>query len=418
VHPHAAGGDVAQQRHQPGHVEDVGQDLAVGLQQNGKRAIAAGHREQVGGALALLPQRRAPIPGAPRQQQRPGGALAKARGEQRRAAQLADDDVLDLVGLDQHRVGGRRVVGLGQAHHDAVVGVHRLDLNAQPGPGARGDGQRPRRVDARAERRVDHQAPIADLVAEALHHDLTVGGQRPGGLALLGEVGHDVVGGAGVEAVALGQRGAGLVGLAASLQGADLAHERPHRRAELAGAPGRVAVPERQLAGLAGGGHHPHPVALDVGDAPGGGAQHQRLAGAALVDHLLVELAHALGRAGAGPAGVAGVLGAGIQLDAVQAAVGDGAPRGHRHALGSAPPPHDVGHAVPGDPRAQLGELVGGIAPGQQVQHAVELAAGQLGERRGPAHARQQVVDAPRVDRGHGHRLLGEHIQRHPGWVG
>ena len=39
-----------------------------------------------------------------------------------------------------------------------------------------------------------------------------------------------------------------------------------------------------------------------------------------------------------------------------------------------------AGDAVPHQPRAQLGELVGGVAPGQEVQHGVVRRARQAGE--------------------------------------
>ena len=44
-----------------------------------------------------------------------------------------------------------------------------------------------------------------------------------------------------------------------------------------------------------------------------------------------------------------------------------------------------AGHAVPDDARAQLGELVAGVAPGEHVEHRLEDRARQRGERRRPA---------------------------------
>ena len=150
------GADRAEQLDQGRHVEDVAQHLAVGLEDDRERAVAAGDGQQVGGLLALHPQRRALARAAPRQEQRPRGVLAEARGEQGRAAELGGQQLLDLVGIEQQCRLDRRAVGLDalrQAHRDAVVGPDRLHLDpvllAQP----RLDGHRPRRMDPTAERR-------------------------------------------------------------------------------------------------------------------------------------------------------------------------------------------------------------------------------------------------------------------------
>ena len=66
------------------------------------------------------------------------------------------------------------------------------------------DGQRPRGVHPGAERGQDGDAPVADLVTEALDHQLAVGREQPAGrLLLLGQVGPQVADGQLVE-VALG----------------------------------------------------------------------------------------------------------------------------------------------------------------------------------------------------------------------
>ena len=73
----------------------------------------------------------------------------------------------------------RKVVDrLRQAQHDAVVGPHHLDRQAEPLVEASPDRDRPWRVHPRAERREDADAPIADLVAEALDDDRAVVGHR------------------------------------------------------------------------------------------------------------------------------------------------------------------------------------------------------------------------------------------------
>ena len=87
--------------------------------------------------------------------------------------------------------------------------------------------------------------------------------------------------------------------------------------------------------------------------------------GPGLVDHLLVELSH--------PAAVR-------QVDAIEAAVGNRAGVGDRELPGPGPAAHDPGRAVPDQPRPQLGEAVGRVAPVEHVEDVLELLAGELGE--------------------------------------
>jgi hypothetical protein len=94
--------------------------------------------------------------------------------------------------------------------------------------------------------------------------------------------------------------------------------------------------------GTPGAGRDDDPVAADLLDAPGGGAQQERLARAGLVDHLLVELADAA------PVG---------QRHREQAAVGDGARVGDGQLARALARADRAGHPIPRDPRAQLGKL-------------------------------------------------------------
>ena len=108
-------------------------------------------------------------------------------------------------------------------------------------------------------------------------------------------------------------------------------------------APEAVALPERDRAGDARGGRDDHAVARDLLDPPRRGAEQEDLAGARLVDHLLVELADAA---------------AVRKVDRVEAAVGDRARVGDRQRARALARADRAGHAVPDDARAQLAELL------------------------------------------------------------
>jgi hypothetical protein len=103
----------AQEVLQAGEVEHVAQALAVGLEDHREVAVALGDLEQRLRLQALLPQRRALARIGARDEQRPRRVLAEARAEQRAAAQLADDHVLELVGVDEDELapGGSSASG-------------------------------------------------------------------------------------------------------------------------------------------------------------------------------------------------------------------------------------------------------------------------------------------------------------------
>ena len=278
-------------------VEDVGQALAVGLDEDREASVAAGHGEQVRGALALLPERRARSRPAPGQEQGPGRVLAEAGREERGPADGRDHQVLHAVGIREELVLDPLEVAVRQADGDAVVRPDAGHLGAQPLAQARLDRHRPRRVDAAAERREQDQPPVAELVPEPLHDDPAIGRQGAGRLALVLEVGDEVLGRQRVEVMAFSQarqrarpplRPAGQIAL-------HLAHEGAQRAAQLDRAADRVALPERELARLARGGLHDHAVRSDLGDSPAACPEDDHVAvhpGPQLVDHLLVQLAH------------------------------------------------------------------------------------------------------------------------------
>ena len=170
----------------------------------------------------------------------------------------------------------------------------------------------PGRVHAAAVGGQHADAPVADLVAEALDDDRAVAGHHARRRLLLAQVVEQVAGGQRVEVVVGLERGGVLLDGPAR-EGAD-------GLAELARPADGVAAPERDGAGRARCGRDDHAVAGDLLDPPRRGAEQEDLARAGLVDHLLVELADA---AAVG------------EVDGEQAAVGDRAGVGDRQRAGA-----------------------------------------------------------------------------------
>ena len=155
-------------------------------------------------------------------------------------------------------------IASGSRQDDAVVGPQHLHRQV----GAREaflERERPRRVHARAERREDADAPVADLVGEALDHDRAVVGDRAGRLALLVEVARAGSSAASrVEPVGVQPR----FGRRPARARAARAPCAPSARPSSSGRPGPVAPPERRLAGLAGRGRDDDAVERDLLDPP------------------------------------------------------------------------------------------------------------------------------------------------------
>ena len=86
-------------------------------------------------------------------------------------------------------------------------------------------------------------------------------------------------------------------------------------------------------------------------------------------------------------------------------AAGDG------QALGAGAAPDDPVDPVPHDAGPELAELLGRVAPGQEVEDVVQDLVGQVGVGRAAADDRGQVVDGPLVQGDHGHDLLGQDVE-------
>ena len=272
-HPHLASPDLVEQSHQRRHVEGITKALAVGLEHDWEAGIARRHLEKIGTALTLTPQRCARARPTPGQQERTRRVLPEPGGEQRGVAELVHEQLVEFVGVDHAVVGRRRLVGLGEADHDAVVAPDRPCLHTEPITNARLDGHRPWRVHLGAERRKEAELPVTELVAESLHHDLTVRGQVPSRcLSFLSNVGAHISCGERVEVESLTEHV--VVHL---LNGAD---ELADGLAELERPPDLVAVPERHLARNSGRGRDDDSIRRDVLDPPRGRAEQERLADA------------------------------------------------------------------------------------------------------------------------------------------
>ena len=192
-------------------VEVVLEALADRLEQDREVGVLGRHGQQLRGPLALLPQRLTPVRPTSGEQQGAARGLAEPGAEHGRRAELRLDRVEHLVGIDHEvrqvdpRTGGLRpgvvdqrpvagVEHVRQPQDDPVVGVHGRGVHAVPLAQPRADDDRPRRVHARAVGGVQDHPPVAELVPEPLDHQDGVRRQLTGRLALLAQVGEQVVG--------------------------------------------------------------------------------------------------------------------------------------------------------------------------------------------------------------------------------
>ena len=388
--------DAAEHVAQGRQVEHVGQALAVRLDEDREAPVARRDRQQVRGPLALLPQRRA--------RARAGAAAGAARGRRSRGIGWRTGSTR----RPGRRPGPRPRRGRGTA------APRRRRASRRPRAGGsrcrrptRWSGPRgPSRSASRASiamvhgawtrppnGRQDDQAPVAQLVAEALDHDPPVGRQDARGLALVLEVGEQVLGRQRVEVVvapqALGRPRPPLRPLRQVRL--DLAGERADRPAQL----DRPARRRRRARTAACRGsrrrRHDHAVGRDVRDAPGACAEHDHVAVHArpeLVDHLLVELADP----SAGRPRLA------LEEHRIQAAVRDRAAAGDRDRARVRPRRHHVGEPVPGDPGLELRELVRRVGAREHPQDALQRLPRQRLEWRGAAD-RRPAARRPRTAR-------------------
>ena len=116
---------------QRGQVEHVLQALAIGLEHDREGRVAARDLEERLRLKALLPERRALAGPAARDQQRAAGVFAEASAEERGVAELAGDELLNLVRVEQDVLGRRRRIRVRKVDRDPVVRPDRLRLEPE-----------------------------------------------------------------------------------------------------------------------------------------------------------------------------------------------------------------------------------------------------------------------------------------------
>ena len=257
---------------------------------------------------------------------------------------------------------------------------------------------------------VEDEPLTAGLVLVALQHQGGVAGDDTGGGSLLVQQSNEVGPGALVEAgggqaLQEGGRRAGTGGprrpRLRQLR-SDLAQEGAPCGPGGGGASGSVALPEGQAGAAAGGGIHDDAVGADLTHPPARGAQGDDVADGGLVDHLLVELAHAA------PPGSRPALG---QDDGEHATVGNGAGGGDGGPLGAGPGGDRAGVPVPCQARGEVGQVRGGEAAGEQLQDGVEGGPRQLGVGGGATDGGVPGVGVQVLDACGRDGLLGEDVQ-------
>ena len=333
-HLDAALAHVGQQRLQPRHVEMIVQAFAERLDDDGKVRDAAGPPATGRGRAAAAATAGALAGLRPRQQQRPRRILAKAEGKEGAVGQLVEDQPFDVLRRQAVEQVEDRLVGVGQADQQAVVVVQALRAVAEPLPQPGLDRQAQGQVQAAAERAEQDHLPVAELIARRLDHQRAVGRQAAGDEELPLDVAAQVARRGVVEEV-IAPQPVEAVGRLHPL--GELAQEAADGETEVGAAADVLAAPERHQRRRRLGRADQDAIGLDAVQSPGVGAQQEHVAGAALVDELLVQLADAH------VAGVGGVL----------AGVGNGAAAGQGQALAAGQGEDAIVDAVPAHARLQ-----------------------------------------------------------------
>ena len=264
------------------------------------------------------------------------------------------------IGQQQPWIG--RLIDVRKPHHEPIVSPERFDVDAGLLADLRGGGHRPRRVDAAAARRQHADAPVAELVAHAFDED----GRR---------VGH-------------GTRRGHLVAQVLQ-EGSRRRARRDRVRASADRSPPPAAARSRScirrpMASPSSSGR-PARSPFQNGILPGSPGAGETSTRSCVISSMRHDEAPSTNvsptrlsntiSSSSSPTRAAPGRGA-DEKDAEEPAVGNRAAVGDRDALGAFARDDRARDAVPGDARPQLGELVGGIAARQHVEHAFEQRRG------------------------------------------
>ena len=378
----AAVAQAGEQLAQGTEVEVVGEQLAVGLEQDRERAVALRHGEQRLRPQPLLPQRRALAGAAARD------AAARARRSRGSARRTATSR------RARRRRGPRRGPGrsrparraaatsasgrcrmMPSSDHSACVSMPCCSRSSARSARPQGACTRAPNGDSTHRR----QSPISSRKRSTTIVPVGRAGRRWRAPARAGSS-TSVRAARSSQACRPVSRGTAL----SSSSAASSRCRRPTARPSSSGRPACSPFQNGTWAGWPGRGGDDHAVARDLLDAPGRGAEQEHLALARLVHHLLVELADA-------PAAVG-------QEDAVEAAVGDRAGVRDREPRAPSRAPQGARRAVPHDARPQLGELVRRVAARRACRarsRAARASARGRGRRAGRARAARRRA-APR----------------------
>ena len=179
----------------------------------------------------------------------------------------------------------RKGVLLGQRDHDAVVGGRGLQLEIERAAEALAQRQSPGPIDARSERRVDHQLHAAAFIEEALGHHGLLGRQRVQRGHARQNVGDGLLRAAFVEAAFFDQELHRAIGGSLPRSLPALRQLLPTVRTSAR----RFAIPERNRWRRATRILHAHAARLHALDAPGAGAEQKHVAGQALDREIFVH---------------------------------------------------------------------------------------------------------------------------------
>ena len=123
-----------------------------------------------------------------------------------------------------------------------------------------------------------------------------------------------------------------------------------------------IAVPERHFPWLAGSRRNDHAIVRNFFDAPGRGAENDGVASAAFEHHFFIEFADTR------------TFGSTGEKNAIHAAIGDRAAVDDGNLSRALAGGEFIGQPIPSEARAQLREIVRGIAAGEHIEKAFECS--------------------------------------------